>query len=169
MESMLRYWLKWPSLEAFMSLPWAWPLSETLHFIGLSLLIGIVGMFDLRMLGVGRGIPPVALKRLIPWGLAGFGLCAVTGALFVGGIGANLAGENAYDVIARDVYLQLKLVFIGLAGLNLAAFYVTGTSRLVDELDAAGDAPIRAKVIAGLSLFLWIGVIVLGRLIPQGL
>ena len=169
MDALLRYWLKWPSIEAFMLLPWAWPLCETLHFIGLSLLIGIVGMFDLRVLGLAKGLPPVALKRLIPWGIVGFVLCLVSGGLFVLGIGANLAGDNAYDVIARDVYLQLKFLFIALAGLNLAAFYLTGAAALVDKLNASGTAPLKARVIAGLSLFLWISVIVLGRLIPEGL
>jgi hypothetical protein len=169
MADVLRYWLRWPSLEVFMLLPWAWPLSETLHFIGLCLLIGIVGTYDLRVLGLGKGLPPAALKRLLPWGVFGFALCLVTGALFVGGIGANLVGDNAYDVIARDVYLQLKLLFILFAGLNVLAFYLTGAARAVDALGPNDDAPLRARVIAGMSLFLWIGVVVFGRLIPEGL
>jgi F0F1-type ATP synthase membrane subunit c/vacuolar-type H+-ATPase subunit K len=169
MEAFLRYWLHWPSLDVLMAQPGAWALCETLHFIGLCLLIGIVGLFDLRVLGLGKGLPPGALKRLLPWGVLGFALCAATGALFVGGIGANLIGDNAYDVIVRDPWLQLKLLFIALAGVNVAAYYVTGMSRAVDALDAAGDAPALAKVFAGASLCLWIGVIVFGRLIPQGL
>ena len=32
--------------------PWVWIASETLHFIGLSLLVGIVLLIDLRALGV---------------------------------------------------------------------------------------------------------------------
>jgi len=56
-----------------------------------------------------------------------------------------------------------------LAGVNLAAYHLTGMSRAVDALDATGHAPVLAKVFAGASLCLWIGVIVFGRLIPQGL
>jgi len=169
MSELLRYWLRWPTLEVVMAIPWAWPLAETFHFIGLCLLIGIVGMFDLRILGVAKGLPIGSLKRLLPWGVFGFLLCLVTGALFVLGIGANLYNDNAYDVIARDEYLQVKLVFIALAGLNLLAFYLTGMSRTVDRLATGDDAPLLAKVIAATSLFLWIGVIVFGRLIPEGL
>jgi hypothetical protein len=169
MAEVLRYWLRWPSLEVFMALPWTWPLSETFHFIGLCLLIGIVGLYDLRVLGLGKGVPLVALKRLLPWGVFGFALCLVTGALFVGGMGANLVGDNAYDVIARDVYLQLKLLFILLAGINVLAFYLTGAARAVDALGPDDDAPLRAKIIAATSLFLWFGVVVFGRLIPEGL
>ena len=169
MDSFFRYWLRWPSLEVFMAYPWAWPLCETLHFIGLCLLIGIVGSFDLRLLGVAKGLPLAALKRLLPWGVFGFVLCLITGGLFVGGIGANLVGDNAFDVIMRDIYLQLKLIFIFLAGINVLAFYLTGSARAVDALGPGDDAPPLAKVIAGASLFLWIGVVVFGRLIPKAL
>ena len=169
MESFARYWLRWPSLEVFMGFPWAWPLCETLHFIGLCLLVGIVGMFDLRVLGIAKGLPLASLKRLLPWGVFGFVLCLTTGGLFVGGLGANLVGVNAFDVIMRDIWLQLKLIFIFLAGINLLAFYLTGMARAVDTLGPADDAPLLAKAIAGTSLFLWLGVIVFGRLIPRGL
>jgi hypothetical protein len=169
MEPFLRYWLRWPSLEVIMAVPWAWPLAETFHFIGLCLLVGIVGMFDLRILGIAKGLPLASLKRLLPWGVFGFVLCLVTGLLFVLGIGANLYNDNAYDVIVRDQYLQVKLLFIFLAGLNLLAFYLTGMSRAVDVLGKGDDAPPLAKAIAAASLFLWIGVIVFGRLIPEGL
>jgi len=171
-ESFLRYVLTSPALTDWMQGPagnWIWSLCETFHFMGLCLLIGVVGIFDLRMLGVAKGLPLVTLKRMIPWGVFGFFLCLASGLVFVEGVGANLFGDNAYDVIARDIYLQLKFVFIFLAGINLLAFYVTGTARAVDELGPEDDAPPRAKLIAGLSLFLWIGVIILGRLIPRGL
>ena len=45
----------------------------------LCLLIGIVGMFDLRILGIAKGLPLASLKRLLPWGVFGFVLCLVTG------------------------------------------------------------------------------------------
>jgi hypothetical protein len=77
--------------------------------------------------------------------------------------------SHPYDVLATDVWLQLKLVFMALAGVNLLAFYLTGMSRAVDDLQPGADAPRLAKAIAGASLFLWLGVIYFGRLIPEGL
>src|SRR4051812_7502289 len=141
MASFGRYWLRWPSLEAFMGLPWAWPLCETVHFIGLCLLVGIVGMFDLRVLGVAKGLPFSELKRLLPWGVFGFVLCLPTGALFIGGMEANIIGENPYDVIARDGWIQAKLIFIFLAGVNLLIFYVSGMAHALDRLGPQDDAP----------------------------
>jgi hypothetical protein len=169
MEAFLRTWLEWPSVAAFINAnAWVWPLCETFHFFGIILLIGGVGMFDLRVLGMAKGLPPAAMKRLLSWGVFGFILCVVTGLTFVTGMRANLP-TSPYDVIATNPWLQLKLVFIGLAGVNLLLFYVTGMSDAVDHLRAGDDAPGLAKLIAGASLFLWLGVIYFGRLIPEGL
>ena len=49
---------------------WAWPLSEILHFIGLTLLVGIVAIFDLRLLGVAKRMPVASLRKLLPWTLS---------------------------------------------------------------------------------------------------
>jgi hypothetical protein len=169
MADFLRELMYVPALDRWMALPGVWAICETLHFIGLCLLLGLVGLFDLRVLGIGKGVAPVSLKRLVPWGVFGFILCAVSGGLFVFGMGANIIGGYAYDVIATNPWLQYKLIFLALAGLNLGAFYVSGMSRAVDALDANGSAPPLARVFAGASIFLWVGVIVFGRLIPQGL
>ena len=167
LHSLLTFVLHWPSMDYVMGhYPWMWPLTETLHFIGLSLLVGIVGMFDLRLLGMMKGIPIVELRKLVPWGAFGAILAIVTGLAFVTGIGGNLYGKNPVDILVFDVFLQVKLLFIILAGVNLLVFYMTGASRAVDALGPEEDAPPIAKVVAGASLFLWLGVVYLGRLIP---
>ena len=168
MESLLRYWLRWPSVERLIyDHLWVWGVCQSLHFVGMALLIGTVGMLDLRLLGMAKELPIATLKRLIPWGVFGFVLCLVTGLVFVTGMYANI-NIHPYVVLTSDVFLQLKLLFVVLAGLNLLAFYVSGMSRAVDRLGAGGDAPLLAKVIAGVSLFLWIGVMYFARLIPSG-
>jgi hypothetical protein len=53
-----------------------------------------------------------------------------------------------------------------LAGINVAVFYVTGISRKVQALGPGDDAPFSAKVVAGASLFLWIAVMYMGRMLP---
>src|SRR5205814_9739155 len=117
----LRTWLEWPSVAAFIArYTWAWPLGETFHFFGIILLIGGVGLFDLRLLGVAKGLPVAAVSRLLPWGVTGFLFCAVTGVRFVPGVRANIP-SSPYDVIRSNPWLQLKLLFIACAGLNLLA------------------------------------------------
>jgi hypothetical protein len=168
MESFLTALLQWSIVEAyFREFAWAWPLNEILHFVGLILLIGIVGMYDLRLLGFAKSVPVAALRRLLPWAIFGFALVVVTGVLFTTGIYVNVAVPPG-TVIVNDVYLQLKFVFLLLAGLNLLAFYATGMAGATDQLGAGEDAPRLAKLIAGLSLFCWVGVMYFGRLIPWG-
>jgi len=169
METFLRTFIEWPSVAHFIErYTWAWPLGETFHFFGIILLVGGVGMFDLRLLGFAKQLPVAAVRRLLPWGVTGFIFCLVTGFMFVTGVRANVP-MGPYDVIRSNPWLQLKFLFIALAGLNLFAFYVTGMDRIVDKLGQGDSAPPLAKAIAFASLFLWLGVIYFGRLIPEGL
>ena len=168
MESFLRYRLEWPSIAQLLRHSWGWPLFETLHFFGICLLIGGIGIFDLRLLGMAKELPVSVMRRFLPWGIFGFLLAVVTGLGFVLGLRANLP-LNAVDVLKTDPFLQLKLIFMALAGINLLAFYVTGVSRIVDRLKPGDDAPGLAKFMAGSSLVLWLAVIYFGRLIPWGL
>jgi len=137
--------------------PWIWPTCETLHFIGMMLLVGIVGVLDLRMLGVAPEIVPGPFERLIPWAIGGFVVNLITGFLFFTG--------DPFQYIHNTVF-WLKLLFIVLAGINALAFYVTGIARRVDALAPGEAAPPVAKFIAATSLILWIGVIYWGRMLP---
>lgn len=147
---------------------WVWPLAEVLHFLGLILLVGIVAILDLRMLGVARRMPAGPLGRLMPWAVLGFGLCVFTGMLFVTGLWANVK-THPMEALRYDHFLQAKLLFIVLAGLNLVVYYAGGFARTVEALGAGQSAPPVARFIGGASLVLWVGVIYWGRLIPWGL
>ena len=152
-------WLHATSLSWAMSggIPWLWPFCETLHFVGLALLMGIVGLLDLRMLGLAKGLPIGPLQRLIPWGILGFMINLVTGVLFFIG--------NPYQYI-HNIAFAMKMVFIGLAGVNVILFYLTGLYRRVDPVAAGQDVPFTAKIVAAVSLFLWVGVMFWGRMLP---
>src|SRR5690554_4868489 len=93
---------------------WVWPLFEMFHFMGMAALIGTVGLVDLRILGFAKGIPISQLERLIPLGVAGFVVNALTGFVFIAG--NPVGGPMEY---LTNLSLQLKLVLILLAGINL--------------------------------------------------
>src|SRR6478752_6404104 len=79
-------WLHGTKLSYFVThYTWVWPTCETLHFIGLAMLFGVVGLLDLRMLGVAKRLPGKPLHELIPWGILGFVVNLITGALFFSG------------------------------------------------------------------------------------
>jgi len=134
---------------------WAWPLAESLHFLGLCLLVGCVGTFDLRLLGLARRVPIAAVHRFIPWGILGFALNIATGSLFL------LTEPDQY---IYNPSFHFKLLFLTIGGLNAATFYLTSYRRVFGDR-ATLDAPRHAKIIAAISLCAWIGVIVGGRLL----
>jgi len=152
----LRVWLEHTTLSRWVTGPiYLWPVLETLHFLGLSLLIGTIGLFDLRLLGMGKGLSPGLLSRLIPWGMAGFALNVITGILFFVGEPKNYVHNIAF---------YFKMTFVVLAGINVLIFYLT-LAKKVEALGPGDDAPLGAKIIGAASLLLWIGVMSAGRLL----
>jgi hypothetical protein len=137
---------------------WWWAFMMDLHFIGLTLLIGTVGILNLRMLGFAKPLPIAPLHRLMPWALAGFGINTVTGIL------AFIGMPNYYTF---DVAFWLKVLALLLLGLNAAAFYLTDAFNSVQHLGPGEDAPRPAKFFAAASLVLWFAVIALGRYIQS--
>ncbi len=133
---------------------WIWPSCETLHFIGLCLLFGITALVDFRMLGLVRGVPFQALHRLLPWGVLGFGVNLFTGVLFF------VADPGQYT---QSPPFQWKIILIVLAGLNLLYFTIFDTPW---NLDPGEDAPAIAKFVAAAALFLVVGVMFCGRMLP---
>jgi uncharacterized membrane protein len=135
-----------------------WAFMMDLHFIGLALLIGTVGVLNLRILGFEKRLTGASLHRLMPWALAGFGINVLTGTL-------AFIGMPAYYTF--DAAFWLKILAVMLLGLNVAVFYLTNAFESVERLGPGDDASRLAKVIAGSSLFLWFAVITLGRYIQS--
>ncbi len=141
--------------DGMVNLKWGWPASETVHFIGLSLLFGVVLLVDLRMLGFMKAIPFSTLHRLLPWGVLGFGINVVTGMLFFIGAPPDFYMPNPTFI--------WKLGLILVAGANVLYFTVFEQAWTV----GAGDTPpIAAKVAAASGLLLWTGVIFCGQMLP---
>ena len=133
---------------------WAWPIAESLHFLGLCLLVGAIGSFDLRLLGVGKRVPIAEMHRFIPWGILGFAINIATGSMFL------LSEPDQY---IYNPSFHLKVLFLTIAGLNAGTFYLTSYRRVFGDA-ASLDAPTHAKVIAAVSLSALITVIICGRL-----
>jgi hypothetical protein len=142
-------------LYALLHTKYGWPIAEITHFVGIAVLFGTVGMLDLRILGVAKSLPVAPLGRLVPIGIAAFGVNAITGFMFV---------VNAPDQYIFNPAFQLKVLALLIAGLNAAAFYLLIGKR-AHVVGPGEDAPTLAKVIAGISLAAWLTVIVFGRLL----
>jgi len=142
-------------IYAFMNSAWGWPTVESLHFTGMCLLIGAVGLFDCRLLGIGQGIPLAALHKLIPFGVAGFALNAVSGFMFL---------VSAPDQYLFNPAFQTKMLMIVLAGFNMLLFYRSAIAEVrLTESNAVPE--FSARLMGGISLTCWTVVIICGRLI----
>lgn len=149
-------WGEQSGIASIMYTPWGWPIMEIVHFTGLCLLFGAIGMFDLRMMGAVKGLPLKSLHRLVPFGVLGFVLCAASGFMFV----ATQPDQYLYNPA-----WQSKIALIMLAGLNMAAFYLSGTAKKVYALGPDDPVPRAARMIAVISLLSWMGAIACGRVI----
>lgn len=134
---------------------WSWPIAESIHFIGLTLLAGTVGAFDLRLLGVIRGVRPATLHRLLRVGVAGFFLLLVTGLLFISG---------APDQYFYNKAFHLKVIALAAMGINAALFYRLEFPS-IQALGPDDAAPRAAKVMATVSLLLLAAIMLFGRML----
>ncbi len=143
--------------EAMMvSTKWWWAFMMDLHFVGLALLIGTIGILDLRVMGFAKQLPFEPLHKLVPWALAGLGINVVTGIM-------AFLGMPAY--YSYDVSFWWKIFTLMLLGLNALMFYSSSAFHETAKLGPGEDAPPFAKMLAASSLFLWFAVVVLGRYI----
>jgi len=148
-------WGRDSGIYGLMTTRWGWPIAESFHFIGLCLMFGTVGLFDLRMLGMARGVQLRALHRLVPYGLGGFAISITTGLLFV---------MTAPEQYLHNPAFLIKLSLMLLAGLNMVLFYAIA-ARTVWLTGADDLPPLRARFFGALSLLCWLGVMTCGRVI----
>lgn len=135
---------------------WLWPTMEILHFIGLSLLLGGMFIIDLRVAGHFRALDPRRVNGLLPLVFAGFAINLVTGVLF-------FCGDPLRYV--ANIGFQIKMLLILAAGAN-AILFVRKVKPVMGAWDATTAPPLMAKSVAYGSLAVWLGVLLLGRLIP---
>jgi hypothetical protein len=135
---------------------WVWPTCESIHFIGLTMLIGAAGFFDLRLMGFMRRVPIAAAKSFMPYGIAGLALNLVTGTLFF------IMRPSMY---AFSAAWWAKVFFIVLAGLNAMLFETTLGARVL-TLGPGEAPPTSFRIVGCVSLLSWFAVLYFGRMLP---
>ena len=135
---------------------WLYPSVETVHIVGIALLVGSIVVLDLRLLGLSRSLPVRRLSaHILPWTAASFVLIIPSGlAMFV---------AHAGELIANPVF-AVKMCLILLAGANAGVFHA-GVFRSAGKCDVDVMPPLAARAAAAVSLLIWISVIACGRLL----
>jgi hypothetical protein len=132
---------------------WAYPTVLTLHTVGLGVLVGANAVIDFRLLGFAPRLPIPSLAPLYRFMWAGFAINAVSGVM--------LFASDA-TAKARQPVFYIKLTLIAVALMVTAVL-----RRTVERAPAPGDAGVSRGSggrLAALSLLLWAGVIIAGRL-----
>jgi hypothetical protein len=131
---------------ALQSHPWAYPVLEAVHIIGIGLLLGNLVLLELRVFGRGAALPVEALARLsLGIALAGFTLAAASGLLMFATQPAELLANRSF---------VLKMLLLAAAGCNAAWFHGRGSLARLDGL---------ARVQMLLSTVIWVAVVFCGR------
>jgi len=139
--------------NAIRTIPWLYPMFETGHYIGLSLLVGGIMLIDLRVLGFARALPLRSMIGLLPFVWIGFLINVFTGSmLFIYGA-TNFGPNRAF---------QLKMAFLVVAGVNALLFDVA-VRRSGGNWVVADRPPALVKGFATLSLLFWVCVVTTGR------
>ena len=146
-----------PSSVAIRESQYVYAALLTSHVIGMCIFAGLVVMMDLRLLGIGnrRTSFSQVQRRLFPWQMFGMTVSVFGGLLLV-----YADPLRFYD----NIYFWVKAVMMILAGVNALAFHQI-TYRTIDAWDTAPVTPFGAKLAGVMSLVLWAGVVVSGRLI----
>jgi hypothetical protein len=148
-------WLEGLPLAAHIGETWWFPLLESLHVVGVTLVFGSLLMVDLRLLGLAARTYAASRisKELVPWTWAAFVLSLITG------IGLFMTRAGHY---AENIAFQLKMLALLFAGINMAVFHF-GVLRRVANWDNSVATPVGAKLAGGLSLIFWASVMLAGR------
>ena len=152
-------WCQWleqtPLAVAIAESTWLFPLIEGSHILALPLSVGMILLFDLRLLGVvfRGGMAVRIMDDELRWSRFGFLVMFVTGALLF----MAHAGK-AYG----NTFFRAKMLFLLLLGLNAAIYQLAFYPKMA-EWDSARATPRGARICAALSLVVWIGVIICGR------
>lgn len=134
---------------------WGYPTFETMHTLGMAMLIGALGLINLRILGYKPELPLIGVRQLLPLAWIGFTVNAISGALL-------FTSDAVY--FFESYTFRIKMVLIILAGINAALL-----GQKVFREAAAGAPPVvpttGAKWLAGTSLVFWFAAVCCGRLI----
>ena len=131
------------------------PIVQTFHIIGIGVVVGSVVMINLRFLGVAVPSQNVSemIRRLMPWMWSALLVNALSGLVFV--------VARPFRYFYNPVF-GFKVAFL-VPAVTLA-FIVYRLSKREDGYWEASSARLMSgRVIAVVSLALWVGVILAGR------
>ena len=131
------------------------PVSQSLHVLGIGIVMIAVGMLNLQLLGLrvtNRSFAELS-ARWMPWIWIGLALLLVTGVV-------QTIAEPTREIM--NYTFRIKMIMLAIV-LGITVMYRRQVKK--DANYWSGDRRTLAVSLASLSLVLWLGIVAAGRLV----
>ena len=138
---------------------WIIPTVQIAHILAISVVLASMAMFDLRLLGLAGKRSSIASlsRRFMPWLWGALIVLAVSGSILIVGEPKRALG---------NVFFELKMCMLAAAiALTIGFQFILRRDLAEGGADLAPSHAGAAKITGLLSLALWVGIAVAGRLI----
>jgi putative copper export protein len=152
-------WLSFTSLSISIQVHSAWviPTIQSVHIVAIGISVGAMLMIELRVLGLAGRDQSLreTTDRFGPWLLWAVGVLLVTGILMV-------VGEPARQLLAISFWIKIFLLALGTL---IAVAFVISFRKNEQYWEQTLVNRVGVKLLAVLNLFVWVGIIFMGRMI----
>jgi len=136
---------------------WPYPLVNAGHILGISLLVGGIVPLDLRIIGFWKHINLRQMWKVLK-------ITSLTGLILLIICGFLLFITRASHYVISDIFF-FKMIVVITGIVNSIVFHIFMTEDLLITADTGGKLPVRIRIFAVISLFIWPAALLLGRLI----
>jgi uncharacterized membrane protein SirB2 len=159
MSTSIREFSNWlaatPASAEIQNVSWIIPTVQTIHILSIAIVMSSVLLIDLRVLGVisrAQGIDAVA-RRFLPWIWFTLIVLALSG-------GTLIVGEPGRS-LQNPAFIAKMSMLVAVIVLTLS--FQRGLRRDAHFWDVSRGRRLGGKLLAGVSLSLWVGIVFAGR------
>jgi uncharacterized membrane protein SirB2 len=144
-----------PLSNMIQNVPWIIPTVQTVHILSIAIVMSSVSMMDLRMLGVIARTQPLAAvaQRFLPWMWWTLLALLLSGSVLI-------VGEPMRSLQNPVFILKMSVLFTVVV---LTLLFQRALRRDAQFWEKSRGRRIGGRLIAAVSLALWIGVVFAGR------
>jgi hypothetical protein len=159
--AMVRQLANWisttPLSRYFQDQLWIIPTSQSIHIVCVAIVFGSGSVISLRLLGLGSSGRSVSqlVETLVPWMYRALVVLLITGAV-------QTIAEPVRQFVTPEFWWKMFMV---VCVTLLTVWFARAVRRNAAVWDAPAARPGAGKAFAVVSLALWLGIVICGRLI----
>lgn len=157
LETLCAWLERTPLSAAIQNVDWIIPVGQIIHILCLSVVLSSAVLLDFRVMGLAArrvSIPDMA-RRFLPWIWTALVLMVLSGTVLI-------IGEPRRDLL--NPAFQIKMILL-LAAVTMTLTFHVSVRRSARSWEEDHKDTLLIRVAAAMTLSLWIGIAVCGRLI----